>query len=110
MILTLFSENAATEMLLFTCPVKTKESYINFSLYIEPMQHFQRCIFSRNIKNKWADITHHDKTKVADGDIPINVDRINIFQRDAVLVHAVLLVFYLYLTHQNQALSFKVVF
>lgn len=35
MILKLFSENAATEMLLFTYPVKTKEDYINFSCYIE---------------------------------------------------------------------------
>lgn len=59
------------------------------------------------IKNKRAGITHHDKTKQADGDFPINVDCSNFFQRDAVLKHAVLLAFYLYLTNQNQALRFR---
>lgn len=64
-------------------------------------------VHRRNIKNKWAGITHHDKTKEADGDIPMNVDCSYFFQRNAMLEHAVLLAFYLYLTHQNQALRFK---
>jgi len=68
---------------------------------------FSIAVYCMYMMNKRTGITHHDKTEEADGDIPFNVDCINFFQRNAVLKHAVLLAFYLYLTNQNQALRFR---